>query len=198
MIPLSLLAMVLLFLPFVGYVLVSKRYGENQGVITAMVGSVVALLVVYVLLDSLEKHLIAALVLVLCLGGLSLAFKSTSYFRLEPAIKALLTAAYLLFFLYRDESLFQEIFTSVLDPALRGAIAPSEPKFDELMTEVMPSIFSMAETHFIAWNLAYGLLMIPVAFRLSNVMWLILKMCFVPFVFVGFALSAIPHYVFVM
>lgn len=184
----SAAAFILLFAPFVLYVVVKKRSGWSRGVGTAMVASAVVFLPVLWLVPDLKMQIMVAVALVLVLGGLSLKMRHPLYFLLEPAIRAWVSALYLGVFRLFDDSVMEKLFSSLVDtPEVQDSL-PDELRMQ--LTEEQGRQFFINQIHnieadFIITMVLYGILMIFVARRYGDVTWLVFKGLFTPILLLG-------------
>ena len=191
---LAFIASIMLFAPFVLYVLVKKKSGWGKGVAVAMVSSVLVLLPVLWIAPDLKLHLFFAVSIVLALGSLSLYLNHPLYFLLEPAIKSWATACYLLVFRLLGKSFLLQAAESLQNsPELMKRLPPevSSRMNDPAMQEFILTSVGDMEQDLIITMIIYGFLMVYVARKWGDVSWLVFKALFTPFIFVGAAIGFI-------
>lgn len=168
-----LVGFLLLFIPFVLYVVVKRKYSLKHGVVTTCLTTLVGFGIVFFVFDGMEAPLIAAVVVLFILSAISYFTENDLYFRLEPAIKSFITSLFLLIFrLFGD---------SVLLSAARSLSASKvgEQGFTQIPMDLANPLaiesINLFEIHIIFWGLVYGAVMVLAALKWSDVSWLIAK-----------------------
>ncbi|MCY4380747.1 MAG: hypothetical protein OXC40_04155 [Proteobacteria bacterium] len=189
---LSLLAVVLLFAPFVFYVVMKQFFGMKEGIIGSFIATAIACLVIYVLFDGLEQKVLVAVVLIFVLGTISLKTDEDYYFKLEPALKSAFTSLFLLWFVLIGDPVTKDVLSTMAESEIAMSSEAQRMAIQGFVQDPKnQSIFWFFELWLIFLGLAYGIFMMFVARKWSDVPWLIAKLLYFPLVF-------IPAFLFTM
>ena len=180
--PFISLLLVLTLVPFILYVVVKRLKGINSAMITTIVSSVIIFGIIYLFTDGLETHLISALTLIIFLSLLSLYFNNDLYFILEPAIRSIGSALYLLSFRIFQEPVLITLLNSIAGESSKSSALLPEQTKELLQSEDYLSIVDSFEIHMMFWMVVYGILMIFIGLKCSDVKWLIGKLSYTPFI----------------
>lgn len=188
----SILTFVLLFVPFVLYVITKKYRSHKLGVVITCIATLIGCGVIHIFFDGLETPLIAAVALVLILSTISYTTNNALYFKLEPAIKSLITSCFLLIFIWMNDPFSIKLIKSLSGSELIESIGHEQ---SELLfsSPIFLQTIHIFEIHLIFWGLVYAGYMIYVAMKRSNMHWLVAKGAYMPLLLLPSALSMMIH-----
>ena len=172
------------FLPFIAFVVVKKSHNLDVALVFSIILSTIIFAIFYLITPSLKIHIIAAFLMVLVLGLVSLKYKNPIYFLLEPAIKAFATAGYLVFFVIVGNPVLIAAIKSLADKDSKLSSSITDEQMGFLTNPDFLVFVKDFEYHLIFWMVVYGLIMLFVAKKASDVIWLICKFLYLPFILI--------------
>ena len=191
-----LLGFLLLFIPFVLYVVVKRKYSLKHGVVTTCLTTLLGFGVVFFVFDGMEAPLIAAVVVLFILSAISYFTENDLYFRLEPAIKSFITSLFLLIFRLFGEPVLLNAARSLSAPKVgEGGFSPLPM---DLASPLVVESINLFEIHIIFWGFVYGAVMVLAALRWSDVSWLIAKAAQSPVLLGGSVITTLLYNILIL
>lgn len=189
----SVITFVLLFIPFVCYVWLKRTHSHKTGLVASLILTLIVCGLIHIFFAGLEAPLLAAVAVIIVLSVISFTTNNALYFKLEPAIKSLITSGFLLIFLVLGDSVSLQILTSVTSSELLGS-SPAPAGIQDLIQS--PEFMFMIESfekHLIFWGFIYAGWMTYVAFHYSDIFWLIAKGAYIICLLLPTALTTYIH-----
>ena len=144
------------FLPILVYILADALFGEQIGLLTAILFGLVELAYGYIKEKRIDPFIILDVGLIVALGGVSILLDTPLFFKMKPAIIEFLLSAILLYSLYSPN----DIIGGMLSRYSRNTL--SVPSGQQMRRMLLPLIVILA---------GHALLTLAAAFWMSKEMW---------------------------